>query len=64
MITTPLLERKYQVQKQLDEEAQHDLQVYFERTCQIVNDVESKYGIKFRYGHPAGEALEPVVKSA
>ena len=54
MITTPLLEDKYKAQKQLDEEAQHDIAKYVENSHNIVRAVETKYGVKFNYGHLQG----------
>ena len=60
MITTPLLEGKYKVQKQLAEEAQHDIAKYIENSRTIVRKIEADYGVKFKYGHlPAGK-IEPL----
>ena len=50
MITNPLLEAKYKVQKMLDEESQHDIKEYAKNSHRIVGEVESLYGIKFNYG--------------
>ncbi len=50
MITNPLLEAKYYVQKMLDEEARHDIKEYAKNSHRIVAEVESLYGIKFNYG--------------
>jgi len=60
MITTPLLEDKYKAQKQLDEEAQHDIAKYVENSRNIVREVEIKYGVKFNYGHLQGGKIEPL----
>ena len=49
MITNPLLEMKYKVQKMLDEEAQHDTKEYVKNSHRIVGEVEALYGIKFNY---------------
>ena len=62
MITTPPLEQKYKAQKQLDEEAGHDIPAYFELSHRIAGDVEAKYGFKFKYGRLPGGELEQVVK--
>jgi hypothetical protein len=58
MITTPLLETKYQTQKQLEEEAQHDVRKYVENSHRIVREVEEKYGVKFKYGTMQGGGVE------
>lgn len=50
MMTNPLLEAKYQVQKRLDEEARHDIAEYAKNSHRIVGEVEAKFGIKFKYG--------------
>ena len=50
MITNPLLEAKYKVQKMLDEESQHDIKEYAKNSHRIVGEVEALYGIKFNYG--------------
>ena len=60
MLTTPLLEAKYKSQKQLAEEAQHDLEKYVENSQSIVRKVEAKYGFKFKYGTLQGGELEPL----
>jgi hypothetical protein len=49
MMTNPLLEAKYQVQKRLDEEAQHDIREYAKNSHRIVSEIEQAYGIKFKY---------------
>ena len=66
MITTSL-EEKYKVQKQLAEEAQHDIAKYIENSRTIVRNVEADYGVKFKYGQLPGGKIEPLalqVKSA
>jgi len=50
MITSPLLESKYRIQKQLDEEAGHDILKYATNSHRIVAEIEAKYRVKFRYG--------------
>lgn len=54
MITNPLLEAKYKVQKQLHEEAQHDIVKYAKNSHQIVIETETKYRIKFKYASMQG----------
>lgn len=49
MLTNELLETKYKAQQYLDQQAEHDLQKYLDKTHQIVLETERKYGIKFRY---------------
>jgi len=60
MITTPLLETKYKAQKQLDEEAQHDVEKYIENSHRIVRAVAAKYGVTFNYGHVEAGKTEVV----
>ena len=60
MITNHLLETKYKTQKQLDEEAQHDIGKYVENSHKIVLEVEEKYGLKFKYGNIQSGDLEPL----
>lgn len=50
MITSPLLEAKYKIQKELDEEAGHDISKYANNSHRIVAEIEAKYRVKFRYG--------------
>jgi hypothetical protein len=61
MMTNPLLEIKYQTQKQLTKEAQHDTVKYVENSHRIVREVEAQYGIKFNYGAREGGEIEPLV---
>ena len=49
MITNPLLEAKYEAQRRLSEQADHDLQKYPEIYQHIFEKLEQKYGRKFRY---------------
>ena len=58
MMTNPLLEIKYQTQKQLTKEAQHDLVKYVENSHRIVREAEAQYGIKFNYGAREGGETE------
>ena len=60
MITNHLLETKYKTQKQLDEEAHHDIRKYAENSHKIVLEVEEKYGLKFKYRNVQGGSLESV----
>ena len=49
MITNHLLEAKYKVQKQLNEDARHDIAEYAMNSHRIVEETEAKYKIKFKY---------------
>jgi hypothetical protein len=49
MMTNPLLEAKYQVQKRLDEDARHDIMEYAKNSHRIVGEIEAAYGIQFKY---------------
>lgn len=67
MITNPVLETKYKTQRQLDEEAKHDVKKYVENSHKITREVEKHYGFKFKYGSIQGggrEALGDQPKSA
>lgn len=61
MLTNPLLAIKYKIQKQLNEEAQHDVGKYIENSHRIVCEVETQYGVKFTYGARQGGETEPLV---
>ena len=61
MRTTPILEIKYKTQKQLTEDAQHDIAKYVENSHRIVHEVEVQYGVKFHYGAREGGGVEPIV---
>lgn len=58
MITTPPLEAKYQAQKKMDDEAQHDLKTYVRNTHAAIVEVEKQYGLKFQYGNVRGKRLD------
>ena len=64
MITNPLLEANYKVQKQLGEEARHDIRKYVENSHRIVLEAEKKYGFKFNYGEIQGGSLDPPTAQA
>jgi hypothetical protein len=61
MTTNPILETKYQTQKQLTEEAQYDLAKYVENSHSIVRAVEAQYGVTFNYGVRGGGKVESLV---
>ena len=61
MMTNPLLEIKYKTQKQLTEEAQHDIAKYVENSHKTVREVEAQYGVRFHYGARQGGEIEPLV---
>lgn len=58
MMTNPLLEAKYKVQKQLDEEARHNIAEYAKNSHRIVSEVEIRYGIKFKYTQPSPDEVQ------
>ncbi len=49
MITNPLLEAKYEAQKRLALETNHDLQNYNEIFKRTRLEIKRKYGLTFRY---------------
>ena len=58
MITNPLLEAKYKVQKQLDEEAQHDIVEYARNSHRIMAEIKTKYRINFEYTSMRGGSVD------
>lgn len=54
MIINELLKAKYEAQKQLDEEALHDIERYIENCHRIALETEKKYGLQFKYGSIQG----------
>ena len=64
MMMNPILEIKYKTQKQLTEDAQHDIAKYVENSHRIVHEVKVQYGVKFHYFHYGareGGGVEPLV---
>ncbi|MEW6368911.1 MAG: hypothetical protein AB1714_30140 [Acidobacteriota bacterium] len=49
MLTNELLEMKYRVQRSFAEQGGDDLRLYAQNVHRIVQDVERKHGLKFRY---------------
>jgi len=49
MITNPLLEEKYRVQRELAAEAGNDVHKYMENIQRIVTEAEEHYGVEFKY---------------
>lgn len=49
MITNPLLEEQYRVQRELAAEAGYDIRKYMENLQRIVAEVEQDYGVKLKY---------------
>lgn len=64
MITNHLLKAKYETQKQLDEEASHDIEKYVRNSHRIVIEVVKQYGLQFKYGNIRSEGVEPFAKIA
>jgi hypothetical protein len=58
MMTNPVLETKYRTQRQLDEEAEHDVRKYMKNSHQIASEVERQYGFKFKYGSLQGGRIK------
>nr|VFK28450.1 MAG: hypothetical protein BECKMB1821G_GA0114241_103713 [Candidatus Kentron sp. MB]VFK32851.1 MAG: hypothetical protein BECKMB1821I_GA0114274_103712 [Candidatus Kentron sp. MB]VFK75936.1 MAG: hypothetical protein BECKMB1821H_GA0114242_103615 [Candidatus Kentron sp. MB] len=54
MITSPILEEKYRVQRKLAEESGYDVRKHFELCRKIVAETEAEYGLKFTYGRRDG----------
>ena len=61
MLTNPLLAIEYTAQKQLDEEAPHDIEKYSEDFHRITCEVEAQYGVKLTYGPRQGGEVEPLI---
>lgn len=62
MITTPILEEKYRIQRKLAEESGYDVRKYFELSHKIATETEAMHNLVFKYGRVAGGRMEPVVK--
>lgn len=63
MITNPLLEEKYRVQRELTEEAGNDLRKYMENIQRIVAEAEEEYGVEFEYFDPEKDQAVKSVSS-
>lgn len=55
MPTNELLEAKYRAQRALCEQGGDDLRAYARNLRRIVQGVEQRYGLRFRYRGPGGE---------
>lgn len=55
MPTNELLEAKYRAQRALSEQGGDDLHAYARNLRRIVQGVEQRYGLRFRYRGPGGE---------
>jgi hypothetical protein len=54
-----LLDKKYEAQKKLNDEAGNDIETYFKNCRQNVIEMSKKYGVKIRYskaGKPKRES--------
>lgn len=60
MIESALLKEKYETQKRLDEQANHDLKQYFSNAHHNVGELAEKFGLTIRYGDIKGGFLTPV----
>nr|VFJ49498.1 MAG: hypothetical protein BECKFW1821A_GA0114235_102324 [Candidatus Kentron sp. FW]VFJ56530.1 MAG: hypothetical protein BECKFW1821B_GA0114236_102818 [Candidatus Kentron sp. FW] len=61
MITSPILEEKYRVQKKLTEESGYDVRKYAELCHKIAVEAAAKYGLTLKYGQREGGYLEPLI---
>nr|VFJ89661.1 MAG: hypothetical protein BECKH772B_GA0070898_1000610 [Candidatus Kentron sp. H]VFJ96327.1 MAG: hypothetical protein BECKH772A_GA0070896_1010210 [Candidatus Kentron sp. H]VFK03688.1 MAG: hypothetical protein BECKH772C_GA0070978_1014010 [Candidatus Kentron sp. H] len=61
MITSPILEEKYRVQRKLSEEAGYDVRKYAELCHKIAVEAAAKYGLTLKYGRREGGYLEPLI---
>lgn len=53
MITNPLLEEKYRVQRELTKESGNDVREYMENIKRIVAEAKDQYGVDFEYADTA-----------
>ena len=60
MIESALLKEKYETQKRLDKQANHDLKQYFRNAHHNVKELAEKLGLEIRYGDIKGGFLTPV----
>lgn len=49
MYTNPLLEEKYRVQKQMAEQAGHDIEKLLDMVEENVKEIEKQYNFKLKY---------------
>ena len=56
MLTNELLEAKYRAQRALSEQGGDDLYGYAQNIHRIVQGVERKYGLRFRYRYGSKKA--------
>ncbi len=60
MIESALLREKYETQKRLDEQANHDLRQYFRNAHSNVEKLAEKFGFDIQYGDIKGAFMTPV----
>ncbi len=60
MIESVLLKEKYETQKRLDEQANHDLRQYFRNAHRNVEELVQKFGFEIQYGDIKGTFLTSV----
>lgn len=58
MITSPILEDKWRVQKMLSEQAGHDPSKYLELVHKKAVETQKRYGIRLRYAEVEAQAEE------
>jgi hypothetical protein len=61
MLTSPLLQAKYEAQIRLDKEANHDIRQYVENSHRHVAELARKYGLTIQYGEIKGDYWAPTV---
>jgi hypothetical protein len=59
MLTSPLLQAKYETQIRLDKEANHDIRQYVENSHRNVAELARKYGVTIQYGEIEAGYWEP-----
>lgn len=60
MTESALLKEKFETQKRLDAEANHDLKQYFKNAHHNVEELAKKFRVDIRYGNIKGGFLTPV----
>lgn len=64
MMTNHILEDKWRVQREMDEQAGHDPARYIALTHRKVEEVQERYGIRFRYTETESDSQEEPLPQA
>lgn len=64
MIKSVLLKEKYEAQKRLDDQANHDLKQYFTNEHHNVEELSKKFGLDIQYEDIKGGFLTPLYKES